>query len=157
MRIVNVTRRIKSRKHAVSHAQFTLHSGTLLMIRLTLTIGKTWRFLLLLLPTTIHREERLQQHPRCRDQEQVSASKYTCSTLYNDNYYIGFHDCSTFGIIKKDVYHVASDFNFEFVSEIICNVPSSSGYLIKLTTSKGNDTRYIQRRSQVFEGGVAYY
>ena len=47
-----------------------------------------------------------------------------------------FHECSTFGVIKKGVYHPASDFSFKILAEVISNVPSSSGYLVDLTTPK---------------------
>lgn len=52
-------------------------------------------------------------------------------------------DGTIFGIIKKDVVHTASDFNFTIIAEVICSVPSSLGYLVKLTSQgKDNATRY---------------
>ena len=59
--------------------------------------------------------------------------------------HVVFHDDQkekTFGIIKKGVYMPASDFIFELVAEVICEVPSSSGYLINLTPHNGN-TRLV--------------
>ena len=43
--------------------------------------------------------------------------------------YAGFHEetCS-FGVMKKGVYRPSSDFNFEFVDEVICSNPLHSGY-----------------------------
>ena len=56
---------------------------------------------------------------------------------------IGFFDGANFGIIRKGVTHAASDFNFQILAEVICSVPSSSGYLVKLTPQgEDNATRY---------------
>ena len=43
---------------------------------------------------------------------------------------------------KKGEYHPASDFNFTLIAEVICSVPSSSGYLVDLTPRDSSDTRY---------------
>ena len=37
-----------------------------------------------------------------------------------------------FGVIKKGSYRPASDFSFEFVAEVICDSPESSGFIMKL-------------------------
>ena len=55
-----------------------------------------------------------------------------------------FHDDlkeNTFGVCKKGVYMPASDFLFDLVLEVICESPSSSGYLIRLTPRNSNLTR----------------
>lgn len=57
---------------------------------------------------------------------------------------IGFDDNledHTFGIVKKGVYTPCSDFQFDIEAEVICTIPSSSGYVVALTPSKGNETR----------------
>lgn len=62
--------------------------------------------------------------------------------MYHCNY-PGYRDEDTFGIVKKGRFHPASDFNFTLEAEVICNDPSSSGYLINLTPAGSNDTRYV--------------
>lgn len=57
---------------------------------------------------------------------------------------VDFHDDpkeNTFGIMKKGVYLPASGFLFNLVTEVICDVPSSSGYLINLTPRNSSQTR----------------
>ena len=41
-----------------------------------------------------------------------------------------------FGITKKGIYKPASDFKFNFIAEVICSHPKSSGFLIKLTPER---------------------
>ena len=48
---------------------------------------------------------------------------------------------NTFGAMKKGEYLPASDFLFDLVTEVICDVPSSSGYLVNLTPAHSNVTR----------------
>ena len=55
-----------------------------------------------------------------------------------------FHDDmeeNTFGVFKKGTYVPASDFRFDLILEVICETPSSSGYLVKLTPRNSNLTR----------------
>ena len=54
---------------------------------------------------------------------------------------VGYHDCESFGVVKKGKFFPAYDFNFKLVAEIICDKPSSSGYLVKLTSTGSNITR----------------
>ena len=52
----------------------------------------------------------------------------------------GFYDGPTsFGLYKKGNIHTASDFNFDIIAEVICAVPASSGYLVRLTP-QGHDS-----------------
>ena len=64
-----------------------------------------------------------------------------CTCVYLLNHSIGYHDCETFGVVKKGKFFSASDFNFKLVAEVICENPSSSGYLVKLTPTGSNVTR----------------
>ena len=41
-----------------------------------------------------------------------------------------------FGITKKGNYKPASDFKFQFIAEVICAHPKSSGFLIRLTPKR---------------------
>lgn len=41
-----------------------------------------------------------------------------------------------FGITKKGIYKPVSDFKFQFIAEVICSHPKSSGFLIKLTPER---------------------
>ena len=61
--------------------------------------------------------------------------------VYLLNHSIGYHDCETFGVVKKGKFFSASDFNFKLVAEVICENLSSSGYLVKLTPTGSNVTR----------------
>lgn len=62
---------------------------------------------------------------------------YTALNIdFNDNL-----EDHTFGIIKKGIYTPCSDFRFDIEAEVICSIPSSSGYVLALTPSKGNETR----------------
>ena len=40
------------------------------------------------------------------------------------------------GIVKKGKYKAASDFRFEFVAEVICEDPHSSGFMVELTPDR---------------------
>lgn len=53
----------------------------------------------------------------------------------------GFHDeeC-TFGIMKKGSYRPASDFNFEFVAEVLCSNALHSGYMVNVTSERSHAT-----------------
>ena len=42
----------------------------------------------------------------------------------------------SFGIVKKGKYKAASDFRFEFVAEVICEDPHSSGFMVELTPDR---------------------
>ena len=43
-----------------------------------------------------------------------------------------------FGMTKKGIYKPASDFKFQFIAEVICSHPKSSGFLIKLTPERNH-------------------
>ena len=52
-------------------------------------------------------------------------------------YHIGYHEEGhNFGVVKKGKYKPASDFGFEFVAEVICQDPHSSGFMIELTPDR---------------------
>ena len=57
----------------------------------------------------------------------------------------GFHDekCS-FGITKKSGYRPSSDFNFEFVAEVICANSLHSGYMVQVTSERSHATNPSQ-------------
>ena len=45
--------------------------------------------------------------------------------------------------MKKGIYKPSSDFNFEFVAEVLCTNPNSSGYMVKVTPERNHEsTRY---------------
>lgn len=49
----------------------------------------------------------------------------------------GYHDeTSSFGMMKKGVYKPSSDFNFDFVAEVLCSNPHNSGYLVTVTSGR---------------------
>ena len=56
--------------------------------------------------------------------------------------FIGFYEeeC-TFGVMKKGVYKPSSDFNFKFVSEVMCADPHSSGYMITVKSERSHATQ----------------
>lgn len=46
---------------------------------------------------------------------------------------IGYHEEGrSFGVLKKGKYKAASDFSFNFVAEVICDDPHSSGFIVEL-------------------------
>ena len=50
---------------------------------------------------------------------------------------IGYHEeGNSFGVMKKGTYKPASDFGFEFVAEVICENPHSSGFMVALTPDR---------------------
>ena len=50
---------------------------------------------------------------------------------------IGYYEeGNSFGIWKKGKYKPAADFGFEFLSEVICEDPHSSGFMIALTPDR---------------------
>ena len=42
--------------------------------------------------------------------------------------------------MKKGIYKPSSDFNFEFVAEVLCANPNSSGYMVKVKTTAHENT-----------------
>ena len=51
----------------------------------------------------------------------------------------GYHDEeSSFGLVKKGIYKPSSDFNFDFVADIICNNPHDSGYMVHVTSERSH-------------------
>lgn len=60
--------------------------------------------------------------------------------FYSDIIYIGFHDDLEKTIIKKGTYQPSSDFQFQLVTEVICDVPSSN-----LTPCNSDSTRRYSR------------
>ena len=65
-------------------------------------------------------------------------------------YHIGYHEeGQNFGIVQKGKYKPASNFGFEFIAEVICEDPHSSGFLVELTPDRDEQsdappcTRYI--------------
>ncbi len=64
------------------------------------------------------------------------------------HHYAEFHDDidgGTFGVLKKGIYYPASDFAFTLAGEVICKMPSGSGYLVNLApsgSSSQDETRY---------------
>lgn len=66
-------------------------------------------------------------------------------------FHVGYFDGNnTFGIMKKGVAHSASDFDFMITAEVICSMPTSSGYLVKLTPQgQDNTTRYCDANSKL--------
>ena len=44
----------------------------------------------------------------------------------------GYRDKDTFGVVKKGKFYLASDFNFDYVAEVISEDPASSGYLLSI-------------------------
>ena len=53
--------------------------------------------------------------------------------------------------MKKGKYKAASDFCFEFVAEVICKDPHSSGFLVELTPDRPPNAR----TSETGEASVA--
>lgn len=52
-----------------------------------------------------------------------------------------------FGVMKKGKYRPMSDFQFEFVSEVICcSSPQSSGFVIRLTPERYHNQSQISER-----------
>lgn len=54
-------------------------------------------------------------------------------TLIVKGYY---EEGNNFGVVKKGKYKAASDFRFEFVAEVICEDPHSSGFMVQLTPDR---------------------
>lgn len=58
----------------------------------------------------------------------------------------GFHEeDKNFGIVKKGKYKPASDFAFEFTAEVISCNPQSSGFIVKLTPERSDDSEQCTR------------
>ena len=62
----------------------------------------------------------------------------------------GYHEeKSSFGVMKKGIYKPSSDFNFDFVAEVLCANPYNSGYLVTVTYERSHacdnteSTRYF--------------
>lgn len=63
-------------------------------------------------------------------------------------YQLGYHDQgNSFGVLKKGEYICCSDFHFEFVAEVVCEDPHSSGFIVELNSESGEDTsrRYVNK------------
>ena len=63
----------------------------------------------------------------------------------------GYHEeKSSFGVMKKGIYKPSSDFNFDFVDEVLCANPYNSGYLVTVTYERSHacdnteSTRYFK-------------
>ena len=49
-------------------------------------------------------------------------------------YELGYHEKgNSFGTIKKGKYKAASDFRFDYIAEVICEDPQSSGFMVELS------------------------
>ena len=70
-----------------------------------------------------------------------------CKQLWSSSSNTGYRDDeeeNTFGtVMKNNVYYPCSDFRFTLQSEVICEITSSSGYLITLTSRNSTATRYL--------------
>ena len=79
----------------------------------------------------------------------VPGMRYVNQVYIAHTVYLGvFSDTNkNFGMTKKGIYRPASDFSFQFMAEVICSSPQSSGFIIKLTPERNHllDTQTSER------------
>ncbi len=75
----------------------------------------------------------------CNEHSEIifNCSKTASKSMSSYNCIIGYcEEGNNFGVVKKGKYKAASDFRFEFVAEVICEDPHSSGFMVQLTPDR---------------------